>query len=257
MEEKKRKIDEAVARGQIFVDVPALLRGKRRKIEEGPKNPQHREQTNDRGMGRGGGRGRGTDGGWRGRGRGGSAMQSGGDRDSALSADVRAAPNISPITVMGADGSENSDDDDASPEVFTSKPPPSVLIGHASSDENTPDQSVEVGVDETPLALRITKATKPVNKTRPPQPKKVPHNPFASRPTLLRNVSCCFPSIPFHCSHISFGQQLLLPEIRVTVSNLSQAIRFLVANDFLADVEMKPGEAEERLIEVISNSPAL
>jgi hypothetical protein len=48
--------------------------------------------------------------------------------------------------------------------------------------------------------------------------------------------------------------QLLLPEIRVTVSNLSQAIRFLVDNDFLRGVEMKAGEADEKLIEVIGDS---
>jgi len=35
---------------------------------------------------------------------------------------------------------------------------------------------------------------------------------------------------------------------------MSQAIRFLVANDFLKGVEMKPGQANERLIEVIGNS---
>ena len=42
----------------------------------------------------------------------------------------------------------------------------------------------------------------------------------------------------------------------MTVSNLSQAIRFLVANDFLNGVEMKPGQAKERLIEVIRDSTA-
>jgi len=46
--------------------------------------------------------------------------------------------------------------------------------------------------------------------------------------------------------------QLLLPEIRVTVSNISQAIRFLVDNDFLRDVELKPGQAaEQQKIEVL------
>jgi hypothetical protein len=48
----------------------------------------------------------------------------------------------------------------------------------------------------------------------------------------------------------------LLPEIRVTVSNLSQAIHFLVENDFLENVELKPGEANERRIEVVSEQPA-
>jgi len=37
----------------------------------------------------------------------------------------------------------------------------------------------------------------------------------------------------------------------MTVSNLSQAIRFLVDNDFLEDVELTPGEASERLIEEV------
>jgi hypothetical protein len=45
--------------------------------------------------------------------------------------------------------------------------------------------------------------------------------------------------------------QLLLPEIRMTISNLSQAIRFLVDNEFLENVELKPGEANEKMIEVI------
>lgn len=43
----------------------------------------------------------------------------------------------------------------------------------------------------------------------------------------------------------------------MTVSNLSQAVRFLVDNDFLRGVEMKPGEAGEKLIEVIGDSTAL
>ena len=50
------------------------------------------------------------------------------------------------------------------------------------------------------------------------------------------------------------GFQLLLPEVRMTVSNLSQAIHFLVDNDFLEGVELKPGQAEEKMIEVIGES---
>ncbi|KAF9069135.1 hypothetical protein BDP27DRAFT_1223174 [Rhodocollybia butyracea] len=74
----------------------------------------------------------------------------------------------------------------------------------------------------------------------PPQPRKLPHNPFVARPSLLRN--------------------LLLPEIRMTVSNLSQAIRFLVDNDFLDGVELTPGEAASKPIQVIpesNDSPSL
>lgn len=40
----------------------------------------------------------------------------------------------------------------------------------------------------------------------------------------------------------------------MTVSNLSQAIRFLVDNDFLQDVELKPGQADSKMIEVIGES---
>jgi hypothetical protein len=38
------------------------------------------------------------------------------------------------------------------------------------------------------------------------------------------------------------------------VSNLSQAIRFLVDNDFLRGVEMKPGEAQQKMIEVVQTA---
>ena len=42
----------------------------------------------------------------------------------------------------------------------------------------------------------------------------------------------------------------------MTVSNLSQAIRFLVDNDFLENVELRPGQAQEKMIEVISTNDA-
>jgi hypothetical protein len=45
--------------------------------------------------------------------------------------------------------------------------------------------------------------------------------------------------------------QLLLPEIRITVSNLSQAIHFLVKNDFLAGLELEPGETNRPMIQLI------
>ena len=48
--------------------------------------------------------------------------------------------------------------------------------------------------------------------------------------------------------------QLLLPDIRTTVSNLSQAIRFLVANDFLDGVELKPGDGDSQMIQVLGSS---
>jgi hypothetical protein len=42
----------------------------------------------------------------------------------------------------------------------------------------------------------------------------------------------------------------------MTVSNLSQAIHFLVENDFLENVESKPGEANENRIEVVGEQTA-
>jgi hypothetical protein len=42
----------------------------------------------------------------------------------------------------------------------------------------------------------------------------------------------------------------------MTVSNLSQAIHFLVENDFLENVELEPGQAIEKRIEVVGEQPA-
>lgn len=62
----------------------------------------------------------------------------------------------------------------------------------------------------------------------------------------------------FYSVHIVYILQLLLPEIRMTVSNLSQAIRFIVDNDFLHDVELKPGQAADnnkiRVVELDQNA---
>ncbi|KAK0208264.1 hypothetical protein DFS33DRAFT_1484656 [Desarmillaria ectypa] len=84
-------------------------------------------------------------------------------------------------------------------------------------------------VDDTPSLP--SKVITPIS--RPP-PKRPLQPTVPAQPTLLRN--------------------LLLPEIRMTVSNLSQAIRFLVQNDFLRNVELKPREADEKMIQVIGPS---
>ncbi|CAE6470593.1 unnamed protein product [Rhizoctonia solani] len=77
--------------------------------------------------------------------------------------------------------------------------------------------------EEVPLANTGVKKQMP--RRGAPQPPKPAYNPFNQRPDLLRN--------------------LLMPDIQATVSNLSQAIKFLVANDFLENVELKPGDAED------------
>jgi len=43
----------------------------------------------------------------------------------------------------------------------------------------------------------------------------------------------------------------------MTVSNLSQAIRFLVDNDFLQNVELRPGQSDEKFIEVLGEDKLL
>ncbi|KAJ6575206.1 nuclear fragile X mental retardation-interacting protein 1-domain-containing protein [Mycena capillaripes] len=190
VEEKKRKMEEAVARGQLSLEDSGLAGRKRRRIDEG---------NADRGRGRGAararGRGRGVDAGWRGRGRG-------------------MAPQHRPLPTASDSSSSDDSDDDAAPEIVSIKPQP---------------VAVAAPLPQLPQGE--------VKRPRPPEPKQPVRNNFASRPTLLRN--------------------LLLPEIRITVSNLSQAIRFLVDNDFLQNVELKPGQANEKLIEVLREDEEL
>lgn len=153
VEEKKRKMEEAVARGQLSLEDSGLAGArKRRRMDE----PGGDERGRGRGAGRGRGqhsgrgqqRGRGVDAGWRGRGRGTATTQ---------------LP--SPPCQQASDSSSDDSDDDGAPEIVSSRTeavaPPS------------PPPPVEI------------KALKP---RPPPQPKQPVRNPFASRPTLLRNV---------------------------------------------------------------------
>lgn len=123
---------------------------------------------------------------------------------------------------------DSDSDDDKAPEVVTSKPPIShpLSVGQETS-------RVSEGATEVLMLSELPSANKKFIRPRKREPKLPSRNPFAARPTLLRN--------------------LLLPEIRMTVSNLSQAIRFLVDNDFLRDVELKPGQADHTLIEVVDS----
>ncbi|EGN98674.1 hypothetical protein SERLA73DRAFT_168297 [Serpula lacrymans var. lacrymans S7.3] len=217
--DKKRKLEEAAARGQLPPEDMGLLGHKRRRMEENSREGS----GNYRGRGQRGrqprGRGRGLS-----RGRGGSTAT---HIDTPVANLERSAPvptsSAGPSLVVEAlsGSSSDSDSDDEVPEAVSSKAPPADVKPRADETESPQVQTVQ------PLP-------KIVKKPIPPQPKKPPHNPFASRPTLLHN--------------------LLLPEIRRTVSNLSQAIRFLVNNDFLQDVESKPGEADEKPIQVIGSS---
>ncbi|CAE6416716.1 unnamed protein product [Rhizoctonia solani] len=125
-------------------------------------------------------------------------------------------------------GSDTTSDDDSGPDMdpmkdaisSKAKPP-------RDADTEVPPPSNQVALppqhsEEVPLAN--TGFKKQTTRRGAPQPPKPAYNPFDHRPNLLRN--------------------LLMPDIRATVSNLSQAIKFLVANDFLENVELKPGDAE-------------
>ncbi|KAI6047559.1 nuclear fragile X mental retardation-interacting protein 1-domain-containing protein [Pisolithus marmoratus] len=103
--------------------------------------------------------------------------------------------------------------------------------GEEPPEETTSRAHPDCGPNPT-FNRREVSSLAPAKPLRPaPQPKKPLRTPFMSRPELLRN--------------------LLLPEIRITVSNLSQAIRFLVDNDFLHGVEPSPGEGQEKMIEIL------
>ncbi|KDQ63639.1 hypothetical protein JAAARDRAFT_169692 [Jaapia argillacea MUCL 33604] len=240
VEDKKRKHEEAVARGQL--DLDDFSGKKRRRTEDGGGYSGQRG-----GRGRGRGRGRGGDNArGRGRGRGGSA-RGGSGSNSIPMGPIPLPPKPQPMKPETDSSSGSDSESDGAPEAVSSKPP-TALVEHRSSssdgegeDEATlvPEGQVDVAPPQQEASAEAAESApasslKPIRKVRPQQPKKPVHNPFGARPSLLR--------------------RLLLPEIRVTVSNLSQAIRFLVDNDFLENVELKPGEADEKMIEVIGES---
>lgn len=197
VEDKKRKLHEAIARGQISVDDPAMLRGKRRKLDGNSRESySSHDNTNEggrgRGRGRARGRGRGTDGGWRGRGRGGSAIQSRELTGSQMMTTTPSLPKEPEVTSQGASVDSNSDDD-APPEIITSKPPPGLVEHEPTADDDAENQSpASESKDLKPNITTLSPFSTTAKKPRSIQPKKPPHNPFASRPTLLRNVSTNF-----------------------------------------------------------------
>ncbi|RXW24778.1 hypothetical protein EST38_g1110 [Candolleomyces aberdarensis] len=222
--DKKRKMEEAIARGQLTEEDYGIRSGKRRRANEPSNGVSSNTSTSSRGHHpnkRGRGAGRGGQAGSRGRGRGGANVT---PAAALLPPKPVAAPIPQlPIDKTSSDEESDSSDDSDAPEVVTSKKEVEPIVPVA-----------EDVLEETP---REKEPQAQDRKRPPPQPKKPPKNPFASRPSLLRN--------------------LLTPEIRMTVSNLSQAIRFLVDNDFLRGVELKPGEASEAKIQVLDSQDAV
>lgn len=176
-------MEEAVARGQLSLEDYGK---KRRRTEENGTGDMDRRQGSGRGRstgrgGRGKAWGRGTDTGWGGRGRGSRGVSSVPTRDVTMD-----APKAPPDIAASSDPSSGSDGSDDEPEVVSSKSQPMLVIA--------PDEEPQLqGRNDTTPQPQYPG---PRQKGRVHEPKRPLRNPFASRPTLLRNVS----SIP--CSYI-------------------------------------------------------
>jgi len=144
-----------------------------------------------------------------------NAQRGGGWNEHKTSPEAQPPP-ISKNTAYPSRPSSEAEEDDDKPEVISSKQP-----------QEPPRLNYKLNINFSGASGDRRRSQKRYIL----EPRQDPPNPFASRPALLRN--------------------LLLPEIRVTISNLSQAIRFLVDNDFLRNVEVKAGEAEGDIIKVI------
>ncbi|KAJ3800460.1 hypothetical protein GGU11DRAFT_677127 [Lentinula aff. detonsa] len=227
--EKKRKFEEASARGELSVESLGLFSKKKRKMQDSSESNERNRARNGRGRGRGNDwtpRGP-SDAGWRGRNaRNGIIESSSGLRGEEDSLPPKPTTNevLPPEQTQKPVNREDntagsSSDSDSEPEVQSSKPPP------------IPEQ--QKTESETATTVPTRPNSRSIPQRRQPQPKKPPHNPFAPKTSLLQN--------------------LLLPEIRMTVSNLSQAIRFIVDNNFFDGVELKPGEAAANPIQVLGS----
>ncbi|KAI0931997.1 hypothetical protein AcV5_004648 [Taiwanofungus camphoratus] len=258
VEEKEKKLEEAIARGQLPIGDNRFPQFKRRRLSERSQgaNSHYSTGTNDmneRGprRGRGRGRGRGTDRGWQGRADRVSTMsrenafhesphdtvlQQPSDAPQTLTSSSTTRPSRSREQNSNFDATDSDSDSDGAPEVISSKGPSNPTEKELSQpDIQASAQASEIQATDL-IQGTPTSAVQPLQPTKKSlrQPRRPPRNPFAARHSLLWN--------------------LLHPEIRTTVSNLSQAIRFLVDNDFLENVELRPGQASEKMIEVVGSS---
>ncbi|XP_006454996.1 hypothetical protein AGABI2DRAFT_239532 [Agaricus bisporus var. bisporus H97] len=215
VEEKNTRLEEAIARGQL-PPMGSNLRGKKRRYEEEQDSQRRGKRFNNYEMNRKPGPRT-------------QLMTSVETRTAPLPSPTGTASSVVPGPVAQSSREEkikddDNDNDDETPEVLSSKKPISPDNAIADVATGTEEKAAEIS-KTSQTAFKIPKRK---------EPRLAPRNPFASRPALLRN--------------------LLLPEIRMTVSNLSQAIRFIVDNDFLRDVELKPGQANNGLIEVLDSA---
>ena len=236
--EKKRKLEQAMANGELHPDHLALMGVKRfRPLSSDADVTRTRRGRGGPPFGFGGSRGRGQGRG-RGRGRGAFSRDRVYERSAARDGIASSAPTLPssrspavkdtelpwPPSVPSApsakdahahahaashlDSDDNDgDDDDDAPEVMSAKRPPGIVAYGSSSDTELEKPHA---VNDQPEPTAITSSSRSgsdavsasqqsslpkvesTNRPRrppPPQPKKPPRNPFAARPSLLRNVS--------------------------------------------------------------------
>lgn len=174
VEEKKAKMEEAIARGQLPL-TGSSSRGTKRRREEG----EHFQRDGTR-FNRNNARQRKQR----------QSMQTDGQKTQGLPPVASQPPRDMPLeekapAIAGqvAQSSDRDDDettDDGEPEVISSKQPVELTISDTLN-SGTGGRPTEKSVQKPGVAQN---PTKPKRK----EPRLPPRNPFASRPTLLRNV---------------------------------------------------------------------
>ena len=237
--EKKRKLEQAMANGELHPDHLALMGGKRfRPLSSDSDVTRTRRGRGGAPFGFGGSRGRG-----RGRGRGAYSQNRVPERSAARDGITSSAPTLPTsrlpavkdtglpqrpsvpsapsardadvASYLGSDDSDGDDDDgddDDAPEVMSAKRPPGIVSYGSSSDTElekphavnghpaptiTSSRSGPDGASSSqPSSLPKAESINRPRRAPPPQPKKPPRNPFAARPSLLRNVSASIIATP-------------------------------------------------------------
>ncbi|THH18406.1 hypothetical protein EW146_g2570 [Bondarzewia mesenterica] len=142
--------------------------------------------------------------------------------------------------------SDSESDVDGPPEAVSSKAPSGLLesAAHPSSAgdkdgvelESSQDPSVPLVMESAAPPSADTQGTRPCSGSYP--------------------LHQAHPETPTSAAETATTQSFWLASITpAKLSNLSQAIHFLVHNDFLENVELKPGDADQKMIEVIGEQP--
>ncbi|KAG5221235.1 nuclear fragile mental retardation-interacting protein [Salix suchowensis] len=178
VEDKKRKMSEAIARGQLTMEDIGAHGNKRRRADGGYAQSNRGGRGNGRGSNRGmrGGRGRGG-----GNQRGVVLLLNQFIRSAPAPAPSVSQPAKLPLINEVAYESSSDNDSDAAPEVVSSKV--TAALPPKPVEEALPDSEIP------PVKLDEARSLRPVKKPAAPRPPRQLHNPFSSHHTLLRSVS--------------------------------------------------------------------